>query len=716
MAPLKRDELFGDLTAGLDQLRTGFAVFDVQDTLVYCNEHFRYLYLSIRDLNDIVGMQFKEILELLIEGGEFAGAEVINDPEGWLTKRLNVHKSERAVTMERLSDGRWIEVKERRIPDGGVIAVLTDVTESRRYLAHLESALECVADGVAIWDQAGRLFRFNDKFSERYSTNDRALEVGDRFGDVVGAIARSGELETNASAEEWLSEMLARRHLPERSADIKFTDEQYYILSERRTSEGGMVSALTDVTELKRKERDLIFRGQSLELAVSDLEMVNDSLERQGSELAGMAEQIDAAHTELKIQRHALAISEARQRAILETMADALVVLDARGYVENMNRNAEQMLGVEPGEAYGRALVEFVQIEDEDQLVGDIPAYLSALHEEGGDGHQEFVIRTRSGSSLYVEVAISEAKAEEDRYLVITLRDISERKAAEKALYDSHETLERRVLERTQTLTGEIKQREQTEKALMAAKKEAEIANWAKSQFLANMSHELRTPLNCVIGFSDMLKQQYFGPIGDERYIEYASDISMSGNHLLSVIGDILDVSKIELGELELEESVFDITKMIDACVIMTADRAKNGDIALRVDTPENLPKFFGDERRVKQALLNLVSNAIKFTKPTGQVLIECLVGDRGDISLIVVDTGIGISQHDIERVLKPFAQVADSHTRGYEGTGLGLSIAKSLTELHNGTLEIESVVEVGTRVALTFPAVRTVPQENPEK
>ena len=716
MSSLKPENLFKDLTVGLDQLRTGFAVFDGQDTLIYCNEHFRYLYLSIRDLNDIVGMQFRDILELLIEGGEFAGAEVINDPEGWLDKRLKVHNSERAVTMERLSDGRWIEVKERRIPGNGVIGVWTDVTESRRYLAHLESALECIADGVAVWDQAGRLYRFNDRFADRYSTNDRPLETGDRFEDVLGAIAMSGELETDASAEEWLKGMLATRHLPERSADIKFTDEQYYILSERRTSEGGMVSALTDVTELKRKERDLIFRGQSLELAVSDLEMVNDSLERQGAELAGMAEQIDAAHTELKIQRRALAISEARQRAILETMADGLVVIDARGYVENMNLIAEQMLGVNPGEAYERALVEFVQIEDGDQLVGDIPAYLGALHEEGGDGHQEFVIRTRAEHTLTVEVAISEAKADEDRFLVITLRDVSERKASEKALHESHETLERRVLERTQTLTGEIKQREQTEKALIAAKKEAEIANWAKSQFLANMSHELRTPLNCVIGFSDMLKEQYFGPIGDERYIEYASDISMSGNHLLSVIGDILDVSKIELGEFELEEEAFDVVNVMNACVTMIAERAKSGEITVRVEAPDDLPAFYGDQRRIKQTLLNLVSNAVKFTKPGGQILIECQIIDKDDIRFSVVDTGIGISASDIERVLKPFTQVADSHTRSYEGTGLGLSIAKSLTELHNGTLEIESVVDVGTRIILTFPEVRMVRVEKTEK
>ncbi len=704
----KEQSLLDELTAAFDGLRTGFAVFDDADRLIYGNQHFRYLYLSIRDLNEIVGMSYRQILEILVEDGEFAGADVIKDPDGWIENRLSEHRKERAITLERLADGRWIEIKERQTPSGGVIGVWADVTESRRHLAHLESAMDCIADGFAIWDQAGRLYQRNERFAERYRGKDHPLKAGDKIEQVLADIAASGELETEDTPESWLTGMLAARNLPERTVDIEFSDGRCFILSERRTREGGVVSALTDVTELKQKERDLVFRGQSLELAVSELEMVNDTLERQGYELAGMAEQIDAAHSELKTKRQALAIAEARQRTILETMADGLVVLDERGYVETLNPNAEAMLSVDAGEALGRPLVEFVQIEDDDQLVGDIPAYLNVLYEIEGDHRREFVIRTRSGGSLSVEVAIAETGAANQRYMVITLRDISQRKAAEKALMESYETLERRVLERTEALTGEIRQRQNTEKELLEAKKEAEFANWAKSQFLANMSHELRTPLNCVIGFSDMLKQQYFGPIGDDRYIEYANDISMSGNHLLGVINDILDVSKIELGEFELEEESMEVSDIVDACIIMIEDKARLGNVAIKRVLPDNFPGLFGDERRVKQALLNLVSNAVKFTKPGGYVMIECKLDGDGGINLIVVDTGVGISPSDIERVLQPFGQVADSQTRGYEGTGLGLSIASSLTELHGGKLDIESVVDMGTRVALIYPASRT--------
>jgi PAS domain S-box-containing protein len=702
--------IFEELSAGLDCLRSGFALFDESDQLVYCNQHFRFLYTSLRDLNEIIGVGYRELLEILVDGGEFAGAEVINDPESWINRRLSEHRKERAITLERLADGRWIEVKERKTKNGGVIGIWTDVTDSRRYLAHLESAMDCIADGFAIWDQAGRLYRFNDRVAERYGGPDHSVKIGDKFEDVLANVAPMVKLKDDEQTEDWLAYMLAGRNLPERTVDVEFTDDRHFILSERRTREGGVVSALTDVTELKQKERDLVFRGQSLELAISELEMVNDSLERQGFELAGMAEQIDAAHTELKIKRQSLAIAEARQRAILETMADGLVVLDDRGYVETLNHNAEKMLGVDAGEALGRPLVEFVQIEDGDQLIGDIPAYLNVLREVEEDHRGEFVIRTRNGSSLSVEVAISEARAESQRYMVITLRDVSDRKAAEKALMESYDTLERRVLERTQALTGEIRQREDTEQALILAKKEAELANWAKSQFLANMSHELRTPLNCVIGFSDMLSHQYFGPIGNERYVEYANDIRMSGNHLLGVIDDILDVSKIELGEFVLEEQDIQVSEIIEACETMIEDKARLGEISIKRVIEDGVTGLHGDERRIKQALLNLVSNAVKFTNPGGYVMVEARLDELGGVNLIVIDTGVGIAMKDIDRILQPFSQVADSHTRGYEGTGLGLSIAKSLIELHGGVLDIESAVNMGTRVALIFPPSRTQP------
>jgi len=697
-----------DVSSAFDHLRTGISVFDHDDRLTYCNDHFRYLFRSVASLQHILGLGYRELIETLVTAREFAGNEVINDPDGWIENRLALHHRSHAVIDDRLSDGRWIQVKERPTESGGVISIWNDITGPKRHLAYLEGAMDCIADGFAIWDQRGRLYQANRQFSERYGGSSHRLDTGDRMEDVISHIAGSGTLDASHDAVEWLSGMMSTRALPERTVDIRFNDDRDFILTERRTKEGGVVSTLTDVTELKQKERDLIFRGQSLEQAISELEMVNDTLERQGAELANMAEQIDATHGELEAKRQALAIAEARQRAILETMVDGLVVLDDRGRIETLNPNAEKMLGICAADVLGRALVEFVQIEDDDQLIGDIPAYLIALQELEGDSRREFVIRMQNGNSLSVEGAFSTAEAGSQRYTVITLRDISKRKAAEVALIDSHEMLERRVEERTRSLTDEIRQREETEKALLQAKREAELANWAKSQFLANMSHELRTPLNCIIGFSDMLKHQYFGPIGNLRYIEYASDISQSGSHLLGVINDILDVSRIELGEFELDEHCVDIRQIIDACVTMIDSKAQIAGIAVQKSIPRELPRLIGDERRIKQAVLNLLSNGVKFTRPGGDIRIECQLDEESSITVIVEDTGVGISEHDIERVLHPFAQVGDSHTRGYEGTGLGLSITKSLTELHGGHLHMESTIGKGTRVTLRFPASRT--------
>lgn len=252
---------------------------------------------------------------------------------------------------------------------------------------------------------------------------------------------------------------------------------------------------------------------------------------------------------------------------------------------------------------------------------------------------------------------------------------------------------------------------------LEKAKDEAESANRAKSQFLANISHELRTPLNAVIGFSSILMNQLFGPLGDNKYLDYAKDINDSGVHLLDIINDILDLSKAEAGKLTLNYEEINVQKAINKCITIVTERAHRGGISITTDIPKMLPPLQADRLRFVQIMLNILSNAIKFTNEGGEVCIAVhgkeTEGEITDFVVTVQDTGIGMAQEDINHAFQSFGQVDGGLNRKYEGTGLGLALTKKLMELHNGTIIIDSEVGKGTLVTLTFPAISLVDTEN---
>lgn len=272
--------------------------------------------------------------------------------------------------------------------------------------------------------------------------------------------------------------------------------------------------------------------------------------------------------------------------------------------------------------------------------------------------------------------------------------DITERKMAEDAMRRTSDELEKRVRDRTRELSESMQ--------------EADVANRAKTELIANMSHELRTPLNAIIGFSSTMTSETYGPL-DKKYMEYAGDIKKSGEHLLELINDILDVSAIEAGKLELHEENLNVGEVVASTMNMVDYRADEGNIHLSCHADVGLPGLHADKRQLMQILLNILSNAIKFTPPDGEVSLTASLDDNGAHVFTVTDTGVGMDEEEMIKAMSRFGQVDSGLNRKREGTGIGLPLTQGLVELHGGIFDIKSVKGEGTTVTVRFPPERTV-------
>jgi PAS domain S-box-containing protein len=359
---------------------------------------------------------------------------------------------------------------------------------------------------------------------------------------------------------------------------------------------------------------------------------------------------------------------------VIDAIPMMICATDRDGRYLFANRHFASFAGVRPTQLIGRRPVEAhddgyshrLMERDKRLLTG---AILPATFEEnavGGDGLERVLLTT------------TDSFAGGDEAMVVTVSlDITERKAAELAS--------------------------------IAAKEQAEIANRSKTEFLANMSHELRTPLNAIIGFSQVMAGEMLGPITTQKYVGYAHDIVASAEHLLGIINDILDVSKLEAGKLDLVEESIDLAKAIADLLQLVEGKALAGDVRLATRSDRDLPRLRGDARKVKQILLNLLTNAIKFSHPSGEVEIAARA-EGGAISVAVIDHGIGMDAAEIELALSRFGQVASVESRRHAGTGLGLPLAIGLAELHGATVNLRSTKGAGTTATVTFPRERSEP------
>jgi cell cycle sensor histidine kinase DivJ len=373
---------------------------------------------------------------------------------------------------------------------------------------------------------------------------------------------------------------------------------------------------------------------------------------------------------------------EDRYRLLARNMTDTITRHGRDGAVLFMSPAGESLFGARIVDLQGHGLFDRIHVADR-------PAYLMALGEAAALGESpsvEFRVR-RAGAGT------NGAPTTEFVWIEMRCRPLDH------ATADIGVHSNREVVAVSRDITG----RKMQQQALEYARAEAERANAAKSRFLATMSHELRTPLNAIIGFSDMLTKEESLRIDAARRNEYAGVINDSGNHLLAVVNGILDMSKIETGNFEITPEPFKPAQVVTACCDMLALRAREAGVALEKIVGTDLPEIVADKRALNQILLNLVSNAIRFTDRAGRVTVSAQAG-AADISFVVEDNGVGISAHDLARIGEPYFQAATSYDRRHSGTGLGLSIVKGLVRLHGGEMNVRSRVGEGTRITVCLP------------
>ncbi len=388
---------------------------------------------------------------------------------------------------------------------------------------------------------------------------------------------------------------------------------------------------------------------------------------------AALAVMVQLVH---KRSETAIRAGEERYRLLAENATDMITRHDEKGRVVFASLGAQQLFGEPAQKMIGDGLFERVHVADR-------PAYLTALsrcHANGEPIAVEFRVRRAgaAGPARYVWIEMrcrpmrpQDTTAVERPSIVAVTRDVSDRKAQEAELTRTRD--------------------------------EAESASRAKTQFLANMSHELRTPLNAVIGFSEILNRELFGALGEARYRDYARLIHESGEHLLNVVNDILDMSKIEAGKFKIVKEPFEVASLVKSCCDLMRHTAEQRSLSLIVDVAPGIPELPADKRACKQMLLNVISNAIKFTDPGGWVRVSARV-EGESVELAVADNGIGIAEADLPKLGNPFVQANNSYDRSYDGAGLGLSVVKGLARLHGGQLELASTLGQGTTAAILLP------------
>lgn len=542
--------------------------------------------------------------------------------------------------------------------------------------------------GFAYFDPDDRLLAFNGQYQDiLFPGRPDQIALGHTFERILRVYR--GMPPEPAEGEPEPDDVHKRRLDRHQNPTQPFTKQartgRWYLISERKTREGGIVVILTDITEIKQREFNTqrneqyanLYNDVIKELTLSKAVLTGDldtSL-REISEVAASVLNVERASIWLFDIGHAVIQCKNMYERTPDThkIGPEFLVTKFPTYFGEINKNNTVAVNdVEKDERVKELLEGFLHPRD----------IRSLIHAPiKGPGYAEGTM------SISHVGGCREWSLAEIRF-VSNLADIV-------------------------GMALKANDRRRSRERMMQAIERAELANRSKSEFLANMSHELRTPLNSILGFAELLQLDRVEALTQEQTAEYAGDIYNSGKHLLDLINDILDISKIEAGSFELREEWVEVESVINVCLRLIQGRARDQDLELETDIPLHLPVLWADERALKQILLNLLSNAIKFTPSGGKVTICAGIDPSGDFRLAVADTGIGIAQDDLQKTLLPFIQLDNNFTRKHTGTGLGLPLVKSLVEMHGGKLDIESQPGKGTSVVAQIPGRRIQTESN---
>ncbi|ANK82653.1 MAG: hypothetical protein TEF_19015 [Rhizobiales bacterium NRL2] len=649
-----------DAMEGLDQ---GVILFDADGRVELWNRSFEEVFEKRLEL--FRGMPFAELLAGMASTGLVAGAR---DTGEWVRERLSVPRPVPELR-ERQIGSRWFQLRESGTGAGGMVHVYSEISALKRQQTELLAARTQLEERVQQRTRslAAAFDRVRAEIRERTDTAERLRESEQKFraiteGSIQGIFVHKNLRPLYANAT--MARMLG------------FDDAD-------------QLTALDSVTEFfSAEDRELLVR-------------------RTHERSAGLA---PPARYDVRYRRRngetfwvELFVSELMwdgQPAILVTAVD----IDERRRAEDALRNAERDYrnifvnateGIYRTSLDGRALranpalVELNGYESEEALLADVNDLESRWYVEPGR-------RTEFKGEIEAHGQVTEFVSEVYRYRTRERLWVSENARLVRDEDGNPLYYEGSVRDITEQRTAQAD--------LLEAKNEAERANQAKTQFLAKMSHELRTPLNAIIGFSEILQQQIFGEIGNARYLTYAADIAESGRHLLDLINDLLDLSKIEAGAFAIRREPVDLDALVAECLDIVRPMADRSRIALAPPALPAPPGLRADRRAMKQILLNILSNAVKFNREGGRVSVTCSL-EGGEYAIVVGDEGVGIAREDMRRIFEPFGQIENQMVAGHKGTGLGLPIVQALVDLHGGRVAVDSRPGSGTRVTLTFPA-----------
>ena len=371
----------------------------------------------------------------------------------------------------------------------------------------------------------------------------------------------------------------------------------------------------------------------------------------------------------------ALTIEVDELRSILETATDGVVIVGQDGDIRSMNKSASALFNFDDEDTRGKSFAMLFAHESQKAVMD----YLSGLSGHGvasvlNDG-REVIGREASGG--FIPLFMTMGRLSSSNGYCAVIRDITQWK--------------------------------RTEEELRTAKRAAETANAHKSEFLARVSHEIRTPLNAIIGFSDMMATERLGPIGHPRYVEYSDDIGRSGRHVLDIVNDLLDISKIEAGEMELDFTAVELNEAVSEAVSLVQPQVNSQRVIIRTSLSQSVPNIVADQRSIKQIAINILANAIRYTPSGGQIVVSTAYESNGSVVLRIRDTGVGMTRTELEQALKPFRQVTTGSRKRGDGTGLGLPLTKAMVDANRANFAISSAPNEGTLVEITFPSPRVL-------